>query len=160
MQKNVYEATEEFVKWFPDYMKIKKVSEKNFLNADEKRVRLDGELHAEVVRNARKDMHAALTLSKGKAASWIPFFNAEGIMLFSVFILPMDKKGEAEVPIRIVDHNLRGTSKVFYGFTETGWSNGHIWRECLRVLIEEIKIRIYSWNFKYTISGSLRCSHQ
>ena len=121
--------------------KDKKVTPKKFINADETRISLVGNLHDKVVGNAHKLMHAALAPFKGKAATWIPFFTAEGVMLFSMFVLPLDQHEECDVPIKDATHLIRGSSKVFYGFTKTGWSNGFIWRECIKQLIKEIGIR-------------------
>ena len=137
----ILDDTQMFVEWFPLFMKGKKVPAKTLLNSDETRIRLEGDLMKKCITHADKEIKASLGGVKGKAATYIPFFNAVGNMLFSVYILPLDKDGCADVPLRKVSHALRGSHPVYYGFSETGWSNQFLWRSCIEVLAVELALQ-------------------
>jgi hypothetical protein len=137
----VLDDTQMFVEWFPFFMKGKKVPAKTLLNSDETRIRIEGDLMKKCITHADKEIKASLGGVKGKAATYIPFFNAVGNMLFSVYILPLDKDGCADVPLRKVSHMLRDSHPVYYGFSETGWSNQFLWRRCIEVLATELDVQ-------------------
>ena len=137
----VLDDTQMFVEWFPLFMKGKKVPAKTLLNSDETRIRIEGDLMKKCITHADKEIRASLGGVKGKAATYIPFFNAVGNMLFSVYILPLDKDGCADVPLRKVSHMLRDSHPVYYGFSETGWSNQFLWRRCIEVLAAELDLQ-------------------
>ena len=137
----VLDDTQMFVEWFPLFMKGKEVPAKTLLNSDETRIRIEGDLHKKCITHADKEIKSSLGGVKGKAATYIPFFNAVGNMLISVYILPLDKDGCADVPLRKVSHALRGSHPVYYGFSETGWSNQFLWRSCIEVLAAELALQ-------------------
>ena len=62
-------------------------------------------------------------------------------IIFSVYILPLNKDGCADVPLREVSHHLRGSHPVYYGFSESGWSNQYLWRQCIEVLSKELALQ-------------------
>ena len=117
VDEKVLNSTKLFVEWFPSFLKEKKVTGKLLVNADETRILLKGDPMEKCITHADKEIKAALMPLKGKAATYIPFFNAVGNIIFFVYILPLNKDGCADVPLREVSHHLRGSHLVYYGFS-------------------------------------------
>jgi DDE superfamily endonuclease len=137
VDNSVLTQTIEFVNWFNDWFKQKGLSTTVLINADETRVRIEGEQQkGKGIESTQKKKASAIKASAGDAATYIPFHTAEGKMVCGVFVLPLDAKGESNFYLRDLTRGQRGSHPTFYCFTETGWMNSETWVEVLKKLKE------------------------
>jgi hypothetical protein len=137
---SVLTQTIEFVNWFNDWFKQKGLSTTVLINADETRVRIEGEQQkGKGIESTQKKKASSIKASAGDAATHIPFHTAEGKMVISVFVLPLDAKGESNFYLRDLTRGKRGSHPTFYCFTETGWMNSETWVEVLKKLNEVLE---------------------
>ena len=130
---------EVFAKWFGPWIIDKRVSATTLINADETRVTVDREVTSgKTIGIAGKRKKAAIVASSGKAATYLPFHSAAGIIIMDVFVIPTDNDDMAEFHINEVALGARKKHPTYFGFTETGWMNSETWRVIIRKFHQEM----------------------
>lgn len=142
VSNNVTDQVQEFVSWFEPWFAGKGISHSVLINADETRVQIEGGQHRTKVFEAKsKTKASALEATRTKSASYIPFHTATGKMIMSVFVLPIDKKGNSSFFLKEVTYPRRGSHPTFYAFTETGWLNSDTWLKILETLQAQLSLQ-------------------
>ena len=137
VDNSVLAQTIEFANWFNDWFTQKGLSTKVLMNADETRVRIEGEQQkGKGIESTQKQKASAVKAQAGDAATYVPFHTALGEIVMSVFVLPLDAKGMSNFYLRDLTRASRGSHPTYYCFTETGWMNSDTWLEVLKKLKE------------------------
>jgi hypothetical protein len=119
---------EAWVEWFPAWFKQKGLSSLALLNVDETRITIQGDLNsAPVIESMTKRKGSRLEPTRGKGASLLPFINAAGIRVMTVYVLPLNEIGVADFPLYVVGRRNRKVFTTYYMFTETGYVNEEAW---------------------------------
>jgi hypothetical protein len=88
--------------------------------------------------NKRTEKKGAIKPARGKYATYIPFFIANGTLLMDVFIFPLDKNGNASFQLK--SNEEKGSCPTYWGFTSSGYLDGELWIPILRKLKERMEI--------------------
>jgi hypothetical protein len=111
-----------------------------FLNADETRIKIDGEQNSSpAIESTANSKHAGDQAPMGKAASYTPFVNAHGEVIMELFTVPTDSEGNAEFDL---SKQLRGRDDTYWSFSETGYVDSEIFFNALKTL-KKVLDRIY-----------------
>jgi hypothetical protein len=135
----VKQQTELFIEFLPSFVESKGIPNHMIFNVDETRVKLEGRrANLLLIESSEKKAHEHLAPINGKSASYAVIVNTGGMILFSVYVLPLKKVGgTATIPLRVAQrHNIHDyhDHPVYYAFTETGWFNAEVWVDILKVM--------------------------
>jgi 4-hydroxybenzoate polyprenyltransferase len=139
--------TTTFINWYERVLATYRPPPRNIINADESPLRIQPQdIVNAIVVDASKTRADALLPKFGRHVTVLPFINAEGKVLLSVYIMSASgrppPKGH-EVNIEIV-HQTRPYSQRdywsrMYMATDFGFINGPGWFDCLKKLRKVIK---------------------
>jgi len=157
---DVKEQTELFLAFLPSFLKSKRIPNHMIFNADETRVKLEGRnSNLLLIESCAKKAHEHLAPILGKAASYVAIVSTTGEILFSVYVLPLNKGGTATIPLRVAQklgtHDYHH-HPVYYAFTETGWFNAEVWVGVLKVMRSRLDV-VYPGLHAILMMDSLSC---
>ena len=141
---NILQHVEEFIESFSRKLRTINFPKRAIVNADETRLFIKGNVFIEeAIESTRKRKKSKTGEHHGRSAGLLVFASADGKIILSVYILPVQFQGNniatTTLPLKKLDKTLRGKWDRLYCFTDTGYLNNETWKNIMEeyILITE-----------------------
>lgn len=139
--QNLLNDCKNWVKFFPDWIAENEIAGDCIVNADETRLRLDGQFCTQkrlVKANSYKP--SIVEGKRNKCSTYLPFVCSDGTRILDVFILPMEGD-KCDATIVAEKRNLRLNVPMIYLFSDNGWLKSEHWMPILEVFCEIVALK-------------------
>ena len=130
--EHLYNSVVKFANDFEQYMLRHKLNVKNLVNADEFRVTERGEIkNMKRITSTYVKSSGFKTKGMGKGASYLPFIQANGTIIMSLYVVPAkpDANGMAEMPVQLKGEDGKPLVEhpVMFATTPSGYVSKELW---------------------------------